>query len=105
MAKVHVDELATELVAVARLQKIAAPRATRSKSGKGSKSATRIVVDNPKTLATHGEEIKRIARKQWDADKSADAISKHLAGLGYGTSTGYQFGTGQVASWLPNREA
>lgn len=58
-----------------------------------------------KTLATHSEEIKAEARRLWDEGQSAKQIAVALFDQGFGTRAGHEFGSGQIASWLPNRNS
>ena len=56
-----------------------------------------------KTTKTHGDVIKSRALTMWNQSKSAKEIAVALFHEGYGVGSGYEFGTGQVASWLPNK--
>ncbi len=58
-----------------------------------------------KTLATHSEEIRAEAHRLWDEGQTAKQIAVALFHQGFGTKAGHEFGTGQVASWLPNRNS
>lgn len=58
-----------------------------------------------KTLETHSEEIKAEAKRLWDEGQTAKQIAVVLFHQGFGTKAGHEFGTGQVASWLPNRNS
>jgi len=79
---------------------------TRRRTGKASRNS-RLSMDaeSVKTLATHSEEIKAEARRLWDEGQTAKQIAVVLFHQGFGTKAGNEFGSGQVASWLPNRKS
>ena len=86
----------------------------RSKRRKGTLRGIRKATPNSrlsmdaaivKTLETHSEEIKAEAHRLWDEGQTAKQIAVALFHQGFGTKAGHEFGTGQVASWLPNRNS
>ncbi|MXZ22325.1 MAG: DEAD/DEAH box helicase [Caldilineaceae bacterium SB0665_bin_25] len=78
----------------------------RRRTGKASRNS-RLSMDaeSVKTLATHSEEIKAEARRLWDEGQTAKQIAVVLFHQGFGTKAGNEFGSGQVASWLPKRKS
>ena len=74
---------------------------------KGRAQSPRLRMDaaTVKTLATHSEEIKTEARRLWDEGQTAKQIAVALFHQGFGTRAGHEFGSGQIASWLPNRNS
>lgn len=101
-------DMVQELFDLAKIKGIPIPpKRGRKSSGSGSNgsataNADRRVVKNAKRIDDAG---KSVALARWNNGDTAAQISDHLADLGYGTNTGYAYGTGQVASWLPNRNA
>lgn len=73
--------------------------------GRAHDSRLSMDAESVKTLATHSEEIKSEARRLWDEGQTAKEIAVVLFHQGFGTRAGHEFGTGQVASWLPNRNS
>ena len=82
----------------------------RKRTRKGIRKSTpnsRLSMDATivKTLATHSEEIRAEAHRLWEEGQTAKQIAVSLFHQGFGTKAGHEFGTGQVASWLPNRNS
>ena len=77
-----------------------APGRTRGRAYTSRLSMDAAIV---KTLATHSEEIKAEAHRLWNEGQTAKQIAAALFHQGFGTRGGYEFGPGQIASWLPNR--